>query len=59
MRVSRDSVPDMVVVISPPSEVVDRSFVGRLLDFEIRHLVLAGEEWLLVKAKPDFGLGGQ
>jgi hypothetical protein len=34
--------------------VVDPSFVARLLDFAIRHIVPAGEEWLLVKTEPDF-----
>jgi hypothetical protein len=36
--------------------VVNQSFVARLLDFLIRHLVPAGEEWLSVKTEPDLVL---
>jgi hypothetical protein len=43
---------------SPP-EAVGPSFVARLLDFAICHLIPGGEEWLPVKTEPDFGHGGR
>jgi hypothetical protein len=45
---------------APPSpKVVDQSFVVRLPDFAIRHLVPASEEWLLMKTTQNFSHGGR